>query len=107
MEIMKDHARKGRLFLSQMAVTAFSFGLFLYFGFHFIHGDMGYFAMRGLNQKLAASDARLRELTAERLQTENRVKRLRPGSLDPDMLDERARAVLGFAAPDELIILEK
>jgi cell division protein FtsB len=29
---------------------------------------------------------------------------LRPDHLDPDLLDERARAVLNLAAPDEIVI---
>ena len=35
---------------------------------------------------------------------ERDVALLRPESLDPDLLDERARAALGFAHPDELTI---
>jgi cell division protein FtsB len=33
------------------------------------------------------------------------VSLLRVESLDPDMLDERARHILGLAHPDEFIIL--
>ncbi len=38
---------------------------------------------------------------------ERRVQLLRPDSLDPDMLEERARKVLNFAKKDEVVIYDK
>ena len=35
---------------------------------------------------------------------ERRVHLMRPSSIDPDMLDEQVRSVLGFAREGELII---
>ena len=90
-----------------MLATSLSFGLFIYFGFHLAHGDMGYFALRGLNQKLIETQEKRDLLTEERTTLENRVKLLRPGSLDLDMLDERARVVLGYIGPNERVVLEK
>ncbi|MBI3441885.1 MAG: septum formation initiator family protein [Proteobacteria bacterium] len=72
-----------------------------------MHGDMGYFALRGVDQKIATLQKKYDQLHTERLQIENRVKLLRPGSLDLDMLDERARVVLGFVSPDERVVLKK
>lgn len=99
--------RNKRYFVSQLLTTVLSFGLFMYFGFHLMHGDMGYFALRGVDQKLVSSQQKYDQLHVERLAIENRVKLLRPGSLDLDMLDERARVVLGFIRADERVILEK
>lgn len=79
----------------------------MYFGFHLMHGDRGYFALRGINQKLAENQKQYDQLQAERIALENRVKLLRPGSLDLDMLDERARVILGAAKPEERVIIEK
>lgn len=42
---------------------------------------------------------------AERQELERRVALLRPESLDPDMIDERARASLNVVQPQELAIL--
>ena len=42
---------------------------------------------------------------AEREQLEAKVIKLRPGSIDPDLLEERARTVLGYARPDEHIVI--
>jgi cell division protein FtsB len=104
---MKAPSKKNRRLISQMLATLLSFGLFIYFGFHLAHGDMGYFALRGLNQKLVETQEKHDRLAEERTVIENRVRLLRPGSLDLDMLDERARVVLGFVSPDERVILEK
>ena len=44
-------------------------------------------------------------LAAERTRLEHRVQLLRPDSLDPDLLEERARDMLNYGSDDELLIL--
>jgi cell division protein FtsB len=44
----------------------------------------------------------LTELKAERAHWERRVSLLRADRIDPDMLDERARALVGYADPRDL-----
>ena len=90
-----------------MLTSLFSFALFVYFAFHLVHGEMGYFAMRGVNSKLSEAGVEYKDVKTHRVSVENRVKRLRPESLDLDMLDERSRAVLGFLDKDEIIIVDK
>ncbi len=46
-----------------------------------------------------------RHLKAERSLWERRVALLRSDRIDPDMLDERARALLGLADPRDLTLL--
>lgn len=92
--------------ISQVLATILSFGLFFYFAYHLAHGDRGYFAWKGLQRKMAAAEQKLDEKLAERQAIENRVKLLRPTSLDLDLLDERARTVLGFVRPGERVIIE-
>src|SRR4051812_18165414 len=103
---MEAPSKNSRNMISQVLATLLSFGSFAYFGFHLMHGDMGYFALRGLDQRLATTQDEYDRVHSERVKLENHVRLLRPGSLDPDMLDERARVVLGFAKPDEREILE-
>lgn len=55
-------------------------------------------------QVLAGEVAGLKEV---RQRLERDVALLRPESLDPDMLDERARAILNLAHPDDLIMLKR
>ena len=47
----------------------------------------------------------LTHLKAERALWERRVALLRSDKIDPDMLDERARTLLGLADPRDLVML--
>ena len=53
---------------------------------------------------LAGELAGLREVKGR---LERDVALLRPESLDPDMLDERARAILNLAHQDDLIMMKR
>jgi cell division protein FtsB len=48
--------------------------------------------------------AELDQLKAERALWERRVALLRSDNIDPDMLDERARAILGYVDPRDLTL---
>jgi cell division protein FtsB len=96
---------KSRFSISQCLTTVLTFGLFMYFAYHLVHGDRGYFAWKGLQEKLAFNETKYDHKLEERMGLENRVKRLRPDSLDLDVLDERARIVLGFVRPDERVVI--
>jgi cell division protein FtsB len=54
---------------------------------------------------LAAMQKDLADARAERALWEKRVGLLRADRIDPDMLDERARALLGLADPHDLTLL--
>lgn len=45
-------------------------------------------------------------LKTDRLALERKVKMLRPGTINADFLEERARLVLGYKSKDELVILQ-
>jgi cell division protein FtsB len=49
--------------------------------------------------------AELATIKAERMLWEKRVALLRADRLDPDMLDERARSLIGYADPRDLTLL--
>ena len=53
--------------------------------------------------ELESMHNKLQLLRAERLEVENRAKLLRPESLDIDMLDEKARNILGIIAHNEQV----
>ncbi len=76
----------------------------VYFGVSFVNGDRGLLAWIRLNDEIAVAQADLAELQAERELMEHRTGLLRPDNLDLDMLDERARVLLGYAHPDEVVI---
>ncbi len=59
-----------------------------------------------LRQQVAEIRNTANSVAAERQYLESKVRLLHPASLDPDMLDERARLMLNFGHPDEIIILD-
>ena len=54
----------------------------------------------------AAAKQALETSRAERQSMERRVSLLEPGSLDPDMLEERARLMLNYGHVDDIVILD-
>lgn len=75
-----------------------------YFGFHMMTGDRGLQAYLRITAELEESKAVAAELHAERRQLEQRVSLLRNDPLDPDMLEERARALINLGRADEVVI---
>ncbi|MCW9035303.1 MAG: septum formation initiator family protein [Alphaproteobacteria bacterium] len=76
-----------------------------YFAYHAVQGERGFNAYRSLQQQVTEAQVVETQLSAKRDKWEHRVKLLRPDNLDPDMLEERARAMLNFGRKDEIIIL--
>lgn len=104
---MRGSTSKQKKTISGFLATAFTFVLFLYFAYHLVYGDQGYFALKGLEEKLLVAEEKHVEKMEQRTALENRVKLLRPDSLDLDLLDERARIVLGFVRPNDKVIIEQ
>ena len=78
-----------------------------YFAYHGVHGARGLIAWWDIKQRVTAAKGALAQSQAEREKLEKRVRLLNPGSLDLDMLEERARVMLNYGHADELVILEK
>jgi len=76
-----------------------------YFAFHAVEGDFGLFALQKLKDREASLLAELDKLTREKKRMEKRVALMRPESLDPDMIDEKARESLNMAHRDDRVIL--
>jgi cell division protein FtsB len=78
--------------------------LIAYFGYHAVQGDRGLIAWWNLRHEVEKADYELAAVTAQKKVLEHRVTLLRPESLDRDMLEERARAMLGVVHEDDLIV---
>lgn len=78
--------------------------LLTYFVVNAVKGDQGLRAWSALSMEIETLRENLGVVRADRARLEHQVALLRPESLDPDLLDERARAYLGVARPDELTI---
>lgn len=78
--------------------------LFAYFAYHAVQGDRGLLAWVKLGQQV--DDARLEHarIAALREALEEKVRRLQPGSLDADLLEERTRVMLGYVHRDDIVI---
>lgn len=85
-------------------LSALGFLLILYFSYHALAGNRGWFALMDLGARETALRAELSLVREERALLERRVDLLAGDRIDPDLLEERARATLGFAHPDDLII---
>jgi cell division protein FtsB len=75
-----------------------------YFGINAFTGNHGLRAQQDLEQQLETMKGELGQLKAERAVWERRVSLLRADRIDPDMLDERARALLGYVDPRDLTL---
>lgn len=89
----------GRLILP--AVTTAFLG---YFGYHSVHGDYGLRAAETFEQLRNARNAELASLVSRRKMLEKQVELLSDGSLERDMIDEKARYQLNVSRPDEIVI---
>ncbi len=78
-----------------------------YFGYNLEIGDHGLTARADLERRKEVLEGELAGLADVKTRLERDVALLRPESLDPDMLDERARAILNLAYPDDLVILKR
>jgi len=78
--------------------------LVCYFAYHLVQGDRGLIAMVGLMKQVHAAEMEKSQLDAQIAPLANRVKLLESAHIDRDLLDERARAVLNVAGPDEIVI---
>lgn len=78
--------------------------LVAYFAYHAVEGDRGIRAWQWLDGEIAEAREVRDRLAGEQGALEQRVAMLRPDSLDSDLLEERARLVLGFVPADAVIL---
>ena len=84
-----------------LATLAF---LMFYFGLHMLTGERGVLAQSDREATLASRTAELSRLQAERADLQVRAQLLRDDHLSADLLEERARALLGYADPRDYVI---
>ncbi len=97
--------RRRHAILTALGLYTFAAAFIGYFAVNAFTGNHGLHAQAELDQQLAAMQDELRHLKGERALWDRRVALLRSDRIDPDMLDERARALLGYADPRDLTLL--
>ncbi|MFD2739863.1 septum formation initiator family protein [Sulfitobacter aestuarii] len=96
--------RSSRPAFGTLLFFAIAFALSLYFTFAAVQGDFGLFRRAEILLENQGLRERLAEVRAEVTRMENLTKRLSDDYLDLDLLDERARNVLGMVRSDEIVI---
>jgi cell division protein FtsB len=96
-----------RLSLKHIAIAAtyvLLIGVIAIFAHSGLQGEHGLAAHREAEAEERQLRAELAQLRVEHDALGNKVLRLSDRYLDLDLLDERARAVLGLVRPDELVV---
>lgn len=89
---------------TETVVLAVCAALILYFGYFALYGRHGLVNFAKLQRESELRQADLDLIVAERTALERRVNLLKPESIDPDLLEERARDTLGLTGPNELVL---
>ena len=97
---MRGRITRGYGFLLPTAILTFGG----YFVFAAIQGDGGVLRRLQLEAEHAALSAELALLDDQVATLRDRTRRMSDDYLDLDLLDERARDVLGLARPDEIVV---
>ncbi|MCP8893441.1 septum formation initiator family protein [Shinella daejeonensis] len=96
------HHKKRKL--GRLVLPAITVAFLSYFSYHSIHGDFGLNAMEAFERQRVERQSRLDVLVRQRRMLEKEVALLSDGSLERDMLDERARYALNMSRVEEIII---
>jgi cell division protein FtsB len=92
-----------QLFLSAMG-PAFAIILLALFAFYAVFGPSGIMAWGDYSRQLSQRQVELAAITRQRAELRNRVDRLDPRHVDPDLVDELLHRELGVAHPNEVIL---
>jgi cell division protein FtsB len=77
-----------------------------YFIYHAIEGDRGFLAYKRLAEEIGRVQTGTDAVRGERRRLEHRVALFGRNQIDGDILEERARDVLGLAHPDDVVLYE-
>lgn len=93
-------------FWRPLALTALLLGFQGYLGYSTLTGQFGVESQKEMQAQIIDLQARSDALSAEIEAFRHRVDLFNPARLDPDILTERARAMLSMAHPDEIVVMD-
>jgi cell division protein FtsB len=96
-----------RSFLSTLCLYVMAALLIGYFGVNAYTGNHGLRAKKDLDRDISELSLELEHTKAERVLWQRRVSLLKSDSLDPDLIDERARALLDYVDPRDVVVLDR
>jgi cell division protein FtsB len=82
-------------------------GLCFYFTYHLMQGQRSVWSYFSNQTVIEQKQADLKTLDKENKALEANVTKLRVATIDIDYLKERARHMLGYTDPDEIILITK
>jgi cell division protein FtsB len=97
--------KRVRSILTALGLYAIAALLVGYFAMNAFSGNRGLKAKQDIDQQVAELSTELARLKLERSQWERRIALLKSSGLDPDMVDERARALLDYSHPHDLTMM--
>lgn len=100
MALISELKRRARHVIGPLAGSL----LVAYFAYHVIEGDRGIRAWQRLDQDVTAATDSRNALIKQREAMEARVAMLHPDRLDRDLLEERARLVLGYVPANAVVL---
>ena len=103
MRVLREIKTRARQAMPQVLAAC----MVAYFAYHALHGDRGFYAWIMLKQEKVQAEATAAAVAAERSELAHRVSLLRREHLDPDLLEERAQAILNYGLPGDHVILLK
>ena len=90
---------------SQIVGPVIGMTVVVYFAYHAVQGDRGLIALGALRQDVGELQAQVLDTRAERMAYDKKVVALRSGSIDPDLLEERARLLLGYGYESDVLVI--
>ncbi len=94
-----------RYLIRQNLILLIGVCLCFYFIYHTLHGDRSFVRLISLSQSIETMSQKNDIVERKRMALEQKVKMMRPGSINKDLLEERVRVTLGYAHENELVIV--
>ena len=90
-----------------MVLPAICGAVSAYFGYYAVWGSRGALALQDTQAELGLRQEELAQLHNEHAGLQHRIDLLKPGQVDPDMVEEHARADLMDGAPNQVAVRRK
>lgn len=98
---MSSLSRRSLIYIGNFVLIS---TVFLFFAFHTIAGERGLLARNDIDRDIRSAQEELALIDKQNHFLENRIRLLRSGAIDADMLAETARAEVGLYSKNDVII---
>jgi len=103
--VLRSHIHDWRAGLRQSSVLLICLGFTAYFAYHTFYGRHGLETRNKLIARSELLEFEIRSLEAVRSDYSNEIKLLSLTPPDPDLVEEIARDVMGYAQPEDRIFV--